>query len=62
MLADLPDGVTTYWLAFQRLQDPQQRDTLYWDHLYETDPDRFKREQAELMSQYKENSMAQAGR
>lgn len=60
MLAELPEAVTTYWLAWQRLQDENYRSETYWDMLATTDPDRFQREQAELIAQYKQHSQASA--
>lgn len=61
MLAELPAHIPLYWLAYQRLQDPQQRSDTYWQHLYETDPDRFAEEQSALIAQYKTNSQARQG-
>lgn len=47
MLEDIPASVMTYWLASNRLQDPQHRSLVHWQKIEQENPDTYKQQLAE---------------
>jgi hypothetical protein len=42
MLEEMPEQVMQYWLAYKRLQDPEERQAAHWEIM---DPDEFVKQQ-----------------